>query len=275
MRVAYRETRYICGDYMDVDIYPVFRRQAGRGKKAKPTSEVQEKLNARNAERALVRLLHTNFTKRDYEIHLTYRDADLPKSEEEAKKRVDNFIRRAKRRFEKSFHGKDLRYIIVDEGGAEEGQGRFHHHVTISGGIDRTELEELWGHGYANCRQLQFTEDGVAGLARYITKGKKAAGRRRWRASKNLKKPEKKERDGRISKKTVKEFVKDQSLGRRIFEGMYEGYYLAQAKGFENEVNGGYYAQLSLYRGDAEFLRKRKGGGSNGRKKKAGTEVLQ
>ena len=267
MRVLYRETRYICGDYMDVDIYPVFRRQSGRGKKAKPTSEVQEKLNARNAERKLLRLLHTNFTGGDYEIHLTYRDADLPKSEEEAKKRVDNFMRRVKRRFEKSLPERELRYIIVDEGGAKEGEGRFHHHVTISGGIDRTELEELWGHGYANCRQLQFTEDGVAGLARYITKGKKAAGRRRWRASKNLKQPEKKERDGKISNKTLKEFCADQSLGRKIFERLYEGYYLAKAQGFENGYNGGYYAQLSLYSGDAAFLHKRKGGGIGGKKK--------
>ena len=266
MRVLYRETRYICGDYMDVDIYPVFRRQSGRGKKAKPTSEVQEKLNARNAERKLLRLLHTNFTGMDYEIHLTYRDADLPKSEEEAKKRVDNFMRRVKRRFEKFLPGKELRYIIVDEGGAGEWEGRFHHHVTISGGIDRTELEELWGHGYANCRQLQFTEDGVAGLARYITKGKKAAGRRRWRASKNLKQPEKKERDGRISKKMLKELVAEESAGIRIFGKMYEGYVLSSAKGFENGFNGGYYAHLTLYCNDAEFLRKKRGG-SGGKKK--------
>ena len=38
MRCLYRERRYVCGDYLEVDIYPVFRKQGGRKQKAKPTS---------------------------------------------------------------------------------------------------------------------------------------------------------------------------------------------------------------------------------------------
>ena len=71
MRCLYRERRYYCGDYLEVDIFPVFKKQNGRGKKAKPTSEVQAKLNQHNAEQKLIRILNENFTLDDIEIHLT------------------------------------------------------------------------------------------------------------------------------------------------------------------------------------------------------------
>ena len=56
-----------------------------------------------------------------------------------------------------------LKYIVVTERGKKG--GRIHHHITVNGGIDRDELESLWGLGYANSRRLQFTENGLAGLA--------------------------------------------------------------------------------------------------------------
>ena len=96
MRCLYREKKYICGDYLEVDIYPVYKYQRSRSKKAKPTSEVQKKLNQRNAERKLIRLLNTNFTKHDIRFDLTY-DADhYPSSPEEAQKECQNFLRRVK-----------------------------------------------------------------------------------------------------------------------------------------------------------------------------------
>ena len=99
--------------------------------------------------------MHTNFTYDDYELHLTYSDEHLPDNEDRAKKDLQNFIRRAKRFYAK--HGiMELKYISITEKG--EKSSRIHHHVTISGGVDRTELERLWGKGYANtkpCSSLQ------------------------------------------------------------------------------------------------------------------------
>ena len=54
MRRLYRERRYVCGDYLEVDIFPVFKKQAGRGMRAKPTSETQARLNEHNAEQQLM-----------------------------------------------------------------------------------------------------------------------------------------------------------------------------------------------------------------------------
>lgn len=73
MRCLYRERRWECGNYLEVEFYPVFKPPSGkRRRKSKPTSEVQARLNDRNARRELVRLLNTNFTDEDIEIHLSY-----------------------------------------------------------------------------------------------------------------------------------------------------------------------------------------------------------
>ena len=80
MRCMYRERRYFCGDYLEVDIFPVFCKQRGRGRKARPTSEVQTRLNEHNSEQKLIRLLNANFTGADYEIHLTYSNENMPES---------------------------------------------------------------------------------------------------------------------------------------------------------------------------------------------------
>ena len=72
--------------------------------------------------------------------------------------------------------------------------GRYHHHITVNGGIDRDTLESMWEYGYANSRRLQFTEDGLAGLGNYIVKS--PVGGKAWTASKNLVDPEPRTRDG-------------------------------------------------------------------------------
>lgn len=86
-----------CGDYLEIDIFPVFEKQRGRSRKRKPTSEVQKRLNQHNAERKLTRLLNTNFTKRDIRFDLTYDKDHLPDSPEDAQRQMQNFIRRVKR----------------------------------------------------------------------------------------------------------------------------------------------------------------------------------
>lgn len=91
MRCLYREKRYSCGKYLEVDIFPVFEYQRSRGKKRKPTSEVQKRLNRLNAERRLIRLLNTNFTGRDIRFDLTYNSQHLPGSPEEAQRPYAEF----------------------------------------------------------------------------------------------------------------------------------------------------------------------------------------
>lgn len=260
MRCLYRERRYFCGDYLEVDIYPVFRKQGIRKQKAKPTSEVQEKLNEHNAIEKLIRLLNANFTGDDYEFHLTYTDDNLPDSVEDAKKDIQNFLRRVKRTRAR-LGLPELKYICVPEGGFEG--TRFHFHVTMNGGLDRTLIEELWGYGYANGKRLQFNENGVEALARYVTKQFSAHKNelpfgKRWTASKNLIVPEPIDRDGKLSAKRVKELATFEVESREPFENLYDGYSLSKVEHFFNDVNGGYYLHVKMYRKDAVFQNTKK-----------------
>lgn len=86
MRCLYREKIHKCGEFLEVDIFPVFEYQRGRSKKRKPTTETQQRLNQRNAERKLTRLLNTNFTKRDIRFDLTYSDENYPETPENAQR---------------------------------------------------------------------------------------------------------------------------------------------------------------------------------------------
>ncbi len=261
MAYLYRERRYYCGNYLEVDMFPVFPAAKGRSKKKKPTSEVQQKLNEHNAEAKLIRLLNANFCSEDVEIHLTFTDENLPTNDEEAARDIQNYLRRVKRlRAKKSLP--ELKYVCVTEGAA--GGPRYHYHVTMNAGLSRDELEGLWGYGYANCRRLQFNEFGVEGLARYITKQfrkKKEKGqtifRKRWTASQNLYNPPPHDRDGRISEAKIKKIAAKETPDWTELEKLYPGYLAASLTPFYNEVNGGYYLCVRLYK-DTSRLDNRK-----------------
>lgn len=260
MKCLYRERRYYCGDYLEVDIFPVFKKQNGRGKKAKPTSEVQARLNQHNAEQKLIRILNANFTRDDLEIHLTYSDENLPETPEEVKRDAQNFLRRVKR-LRKKLGLPELKYVVVPSGGIDG--TRFHLHITMNGGIDRSTIEELWGYGYANSKRLQFNENGVEGLARYVARQFSAHKNelpfgKRWSGSLNLVIPPQKDRDGKISQKKAKELATVDSDNREPFERLYKGYRLSEVRPFHNEVNGGYYLHVKLYREGSRFANNRK-----------------
>lgn len=163
MRCLYREKFHYCGDYLEVDIFPVFEYQRGRSKKRKPTTEVQKKLNQRNAERKLIRLLNTNFTKKDIRFDLTYDDRYYPESPEAAQRQMQNFLRRVK--YYRNKNGlPELKYVAVTEIGKQT--ARLHHHIVMSGGVDINTLAEIWGRGYTTAKPLQFNEQGIVGIDR-------------------------------------------------------------------------------------------------------------
>ena len=266
MRTVYREKKYVCGEYLDVFIYPVFEtgENAGRKReKRKPSTEAQKKLNERHRKEKLVRLLHANFTPDDLEIHLTY--SEQPESDEDAARHLRNYIRRVQR-LRKKQGLPPLKYIAVTERGKKG--GRYHHHVTLSGEIDRDTLESMWPHGYANSRRLQFTEEGLAGLGNYIVKS--PVGKKAWTASKNLVDPEPKTRDGRISARKARELAENIQDNTQ-FEKLYPGYNMSSAEAFHNDVNGGCYLVARFYRKEGKFIKpeiKRRSTRRSGQQKK-------
>ena len=283
MRKRYREKIYKCGEYLEVDIFPVFA-QGNRRRRAKykPTSAMQEKLNQRHAEQELTRILNANFTSRDISATLTYDRDSLPETLAEAMRDVKNFLRRVKRlRAKKGLS--EMKYVLIPGG------GRYHFHVPMSGGISAEELAKLWGKGYCNVIHFRFNENGLEGHARYTAnqydedlfggedllsgfdldeetgelterEGNKVRkkGARRYICSKNIVRPEAEVREGKISAAKVEELATVDSASRREFEKIYQGYSFSECVPYFNEENGGYYLRVKMFKNDAAFLYERK-----------------
>ena len=252
MRSWYRETRYECGDYMDVMIYPVYTKKPCRRKKAKPTSEVQQKLNEIYAEEKLIRIANANFTPRDYKVELTYSSEHLPQSDEEADRELTNFLRRVKR-YRKQRGLSELKYIAVTEKGSRS--GRYHHHLIMSGDIDLFDLVSLWGKGIVGSDLLIFDENGIANLVKYMMKQLKEFIGKKYKRSRNMIVPEAKKRGNRFSKRMIVELAKD-TENRTEYEKLYEGYHLAKADAIFNDVNGGVFLRMRYYRKEAAWLKR-------------------
>lgn len=253
MRSWYREVRYECGDYMDVNIYPVYARSHCRRKKAKPTSEVQQKLNDLHSEGKLVRIANANFTEHDLKVELTYSSAHHPEDDETAARDLRNFLRRVKR-YRETHSLPALKYIAVTEKGKKF--GRYHHHLIMSGDIDLYKLVELWGMGIVGTDILVFDENGIASLVRYMMKqAREFAGKKKYTRSRNLIDPPAKQRDARYSKRKVLELAKD-TENRAEYEKLYEGYYFSQASIVFNDTNGGVYIYARYYKKEAAWCKR-------------------
>lgn len=242
-----REHIYYCGDYMDVQVFPVFQTQKyQRKKKYRPTSAAQKLLNQRNREDKLRRLVHLNFTHRDYVICPTYAEGmreSTPENLFRFEKDWNNFRRRLKTLYKK--HGIELKYVRSPEFAVRTG---YHAHIILSGGVSMDEIKKCWGKGRCYTDTLEFDENGVAGLCRYISKDPILG--KMWCASKNLLQPEPKEYTGRIEREHLFSFrIED----RETLEAMYPGYKCTDVRWEVNDINGGQYAAARFYKIGTKF----------------------
>lgn len=237
-----REVIYTTGEFVDIDIFPVFQPQGKRRSKCNPTSEIQQQLNQKNAERKLIRLIHNNFTEEDIALTLTYKVQ--PENITVAGKLLSNFLRRLKG-LRKKLGLEPLKYITVTEVGKRN--GRIHHHLILSGGIDRDVLEELWALGFANSQRLQFGQNGVTGLAMYFVKDRQTY--RRWNSSRNLERPEPQIQDGKTSLEELDdmETAHESSMFWQYIEARYP-YELTEFVFIKNAVNKGCYIHIEMRR---------------------------
>lgn len=271
----YREQKYKYGDYMEVNLYPVYFFPRGkRRKKKKPSRKCQKRLNQINAERQLSRILAANFTNEDYKLELTYSPDNLPEDIERAKKDLKNFLARMSRARKKQGLSQ-MKYIYSLEVG--ERTKRIHFHMVMSGGMKPKDIQKIWGKGYVDkVKPLMFDETGLRGIARYMCKQKvstdgtetDAAGMKRYQCSQNCIKPQPQNNDYKFSKKKVKE-IADDPENMRAIEAKYPGYFCGECKSFWNENNGEHYISIMLYRQDAELdiRNQMRRSGDNGRRR--------
>ena len=239
-----RSSVIVCGDYMDGDIYPVYQPAGRRRSRCRPTSKIQEKLNQRNAKKKLIRIIHNNFGENDIALHLTFRPDRNPATLKEARRELRNFLGRLRRFYRKK--GIVLKYIVVVEYGKRG--GRVHFHLILTGGVDRDELEKLWGNGYANSKRLQFDADGLTALANYITKDRVTY--KRWSGSRNLIQPVPQVKDGAVTMGDMEEMrdAIDSRNAHAYFERQYPGFELTKAVCTQNGVNRGWYIHFEMRR---------------------------
>lgn len=218
---TYRVKTIKSGEMLECEIYPIYKKAIyiTRAKKELESNRAQKNLNDKNAKKKIIRKINANFTKEDLIIDLTYK-GKVP-NEDQAKKDIQNYIRRLKNYRKKNKLPK-IKYIYVMEFKDEDSKKtRIHHHM-IMNGMDRDDAEKLWGKGYANCKRLQPNEFGLEGLARYITKDR--SGCKRWCSSRNLKEPKITIADHKLSRAAVQKLAKNQNSGQEVFEKIYKGY---------------------------------------------------
>ena len=249
-RMGYRTRTTVAGPRLEVEIYPMFGREAAgkaRAAKKNETPEAMKKLNRERAIRHLIQLADANLTDQDIHLTLTYREAP---TEKQALTDVKNFLRTVKRRREQ-YGLPQLKAFYTTEGNENGTKERLHAHVLMSGGISREELEEIWAKGWANADRLQPDERGMEAIIRYITKEQD---KRKWHRTRNMVEPKQRTSDSKVSNAKVKRIAWDfRAVAKEIMEKLYPRYgYVDADVRFSDSVDGAYIRVL---------MRRKRGGG--------------
>lgn len=222
-------------------VYPSFpnREDVSKTAKKRETGQAQKNLNDKNARRYLIRLANINFSKGDIWATFGWDDDNMPEDEERAEKDIKNFIARINYRRRKAGL-ENAKYIYIP---AIDGYARPHFHILISGdGMDRDELEDLWTKcERKNTRRVKPDDDFlITGIATYITQN--PHGTKRWRSSKNLKKPDAPTRSYRkFSRKKVNGMVRDFEELKAQMEKAYPGFKFLDAEVKHNDKVAAFY----------------------------------
>ena len=249
--VLFQRTKtWKCGDVLEAEIYPVleweYRREAGARKKS---TEQMRRCNDRRQERYLRRLMNLNFGPGD--LMLNSFTSDKPCAFEEFEKRVDKLIRKLRQIYRAA--GVELKYILHLE---QTGQGdgvRYHVHGIINRGpLDRDQVEALWPWGTANVDRVKRRDGGLNGYAEYMMQkkdGQQTAGKRRFRASRNLKKPTATVSDHKFSRSQAAKIERmAREDAQRMFEKKYPGWRLVSCKVRYSDFLPGVYVYAEMER---------------------------
>ena len=223
-RGFYRTRSIKSGDLLEVEAYPILPQSVIREalSKCPASKEAQRRLNQRNAEKRLIRLMETNFGQGDWYFTATLEGANLP-TLDGMRKKIQRFIGRM------NYHRKargmeNARYIYVIEG-YEEGsrQKRLHVHFVIDGGLDRETLKSIWGHGRCKCDELDPAGyGGLINLAKYLSKDPR--GRKRWASSKGLAGPVVHVAERKINHRAARKIAESPAGAAAALEKLYPGY---------------------------------------------------
>lgn len=182
----------VAGNTIEVSKYYSYRchtKGEKRGKKENETSDAMKRINQRNAERDLRRLMNTNFRDGDMLVRLDFYKANAPNGSEDMQAIVSKSLRKLRNELHKI--GQELKYIYVKEVGP---RGSRHIHMMINK-CDSDILRKCWTYGGIHIDPL-ISNGQYAKIAAYFvkyaarteeTEGKLVG--KRWYGSRNLEKP--------------------------------------------------------------------------------------
>lgn len=256
VKYVYATKEIRSGEQLEVEIYPEFTRkqqseipEAGKRKKNR---QAQRNLNEKNSRKQCERTINENFTDEDIWATFTYTTENAPVSMKVAQKNMQNYIRRLN--YQRKKRGlPNARYVYVTECGDK---GRWHHHIVLDGDIDIDTVEKLWTLGKRNqVRRLEKDENGLVGMAKYITKpkgkGKKEAEgkyQKTWTPSKGLKKPKVDKNHYKTKQNHVDSMAKGTLKVEDHMKKWYaaDGYVFTESEIRHNKWNGQYYIYARL-----------------------------
>lgn len=260
-QMGYRRRTTVSGPRIDAEVFPVFgRTQRGALRRAKSelTSKAQQRANMERSILRFTQLVEANFDEKDISIGLSYRGtAPTP---DRVDKDLRNFFERVKRK-RRRMGLPELKYAGQIGGDEMPSPGysgkRPHIHLFMSGGIDRDELEKMWGKGFANVDRLQPGSEGLAALARYIAKQiqdrPEKKGVHKWRCSKNMIQPVQRSRDAKMPNSRVRRIAYDfEGQAKEIMEKLYPGYVLQKCIVRYSDIVPGVYIRCVLRKIRAE-----------------------
>lgn len=248
--VVYATKEIRSGSQLEVEIYPEFtREQKNEIPRAalEARRNAQKNLNEKNSRKKCERTINCNFGDGDIWCTLTYDPENVPEDIDRATKDITNYIKRLNRA-RKKLGLENTKYVRVIEN--NEGNGHWHHHLILSGDMSLDLVEDTWKLGGRNhTRRLKTDDDGLTGMASYITKEKKQPGQKKWAASKGLKKPEESKNHYKFKNRIVKEMVRDRdNIEPAMLKWFGSEYEFSHAEVRCNEVNGRFYISARLHR---------------------------
>ncbi|MCM1088945.1 MAG: hypothetical protein NC419_12375 [Muribaculaceae bacterium] len=165
-------------------------KEGARRKKANKTSEAQEKVNRRQAEKKLTWILNENFDGTSLYVTLSYEKEKRPAGKEELRADTDKFLRDIRKEYKAA--GSVAKYVWVAEVGT---RGAVHIHMVLNA-IEIAKLKKHWKKGFISVKPLDDSGQ-YRKLAAYLVKYSEQTMRtcegfsgRRYNSSKNLKIPQ-------------------------------------------------------------------------------------
>ncbi len=131
--------------------------------------------------------------------------------------------------------------------GPMKGKPNWHFHMFITGGLDNSEMEDMWDYGmYADCKNFRPDLFGPERAAAYIAK--ETGGGRTIHHSRNLTTPDTRRRKSRIGSSGMERMASRRVDDAAYWEKRYPGYRFVRCYPRYNEYNGYWYISVVMYK---------------------------